>query len=340
MPGVMTKPDTLAPGATKARQLWLDVLEERRHPTALGYYCTRQPDDDERSKGITTAQARAAENDFFSKTSPWSTSTHKDRFGTDNLVANLSRLLSKIIDDSCVSIFHPHQCPIFLLASTIYRLPKLQKEVTTQLDRCTGELREIPPAVTSDPASYVLTLVTEFCNDIALHVKGGEARAADLVQNNRKTYATFKRDIRGSAPPFMPYPCAEEAGASFSECLRLDENDADDADMEDDDSGSAVRMQSCEFLYLDDVHKHIQLSLARELPNNVPYSSKISLIEGFQASWDMDTQKCFKGIYKAFETTLLSLVKTRFRRYDHLANHITCVSHLDEDHCCLRSPLE
>ena len=96
----MTKPDTLAPGATKARQLWLDVLEERRHPTALGYYCTRQPDDDERSKGITTAQARAAEKEFFSKTSPWKTSTHKDRFGTDNLVASLSKLLSKIIDES------------------------------------------------------------------------------------------------------------------------------------------------------------------------------------------------------------------------------------------------
>lgn len=96
----MTKPDTLPPGATKSRGLWLDVIEGRRHVTKLGYYCTRQPDDEERGRNITTSQARVAEKEFFSKNAPWATSTSQDRFGTDNLVASLSKLLAKIIDDS------------------------------------------------------------------------------------------------------------------------------------------------------------------------------------------------------------------------------------------------
>ncbi|THH00719.1 hypothetical protein EW026_g1860 [Hermanssonia centrifuga] len=89
--GVMTKPDTLPLGATKSRDLWLDVVEGRRFPLHHGYYCTRQPDDDERARGITAMQSRAAEKEFFAKTAPWSNSSHRHRFGIGNLVANLSK---------------------------------------------------------------------------------------------------------------------------------------------------------------------------------------------------------------------------------------------------------
>ena len=99
----MTKPDTIPAGATSMRENWLAVIEGRRHTTRLGYYCTRQPDDDERAHNITSQQARAAEKVFFSSTSPWTASTSKERFGTENLVASLSKLLAKIIDDSYVS---------------------------------------------------------------------------------------------------------------------------------------------------------------------------------------------------------------------------------------------
>ena len=98
----MTKPDTLPSGATKARDLWLDVIEGRRFPLKHGYYCTRQPDDDERSKGITNAQAREAEMAFFRDHIPWRSSTQKQRFGTSQLVTNLSKLLTQIIYDTQV----------------------------------------------------------------------------------------------------------------------------------------------------------------------------------------------------------------------------------------------
>ena len=98
--GVLTKPDMLTAGATKARDLWLEVLEGRRHPLYHGYYCTRQPDDDERSKGISAAEARTAEAAFFQATAPWASSTQRERFGTLNLVKSISKLLTQIIQES------------------------------------------------------------------------------------------------------------------------------------------------------------------------------------------------------------------------------------------------
>ncbi|KAF5339054.1 hypothetical protein D9758_014124 [Tetrapyrgos nigripes] len=99
--GVLTKPDMLGVGSTKALSLWLDVIEGRsRHQLTHGYYCTRQPDDAERSNPATAAKARETEIAFFRNTLPWSKSSHTDRFGTDNLTNNLSRLLVRIIDDS------------------------------------------------------------------------------------------------------------------------------------------------------------------------------------------------------------------------------------------------
>lgn len=98
----MTKPDTLTSGATKAREIWLEVIEGRRFPLRHGYYCTRQPDDDERTNGITADQARKAELDFFARTSPWNRTAQQQRFGTRNLITSLSKLLSQVIDDTYV----------------------------------------------------------------------------------------------------------------------------------------------------------------------------------------------------------------------------------------------
>ena len=66
---------------------------------------TRQPDDDERGQGISGERAREIEAEFFNTHSPWSTSTEPGRFGTRNLTATLSRLLTEIINESYVYHF-------------------------------------------------------------------------------------------------------------------------------------------------------------------------------------------------------------------------------------------
>lgn len=100
--GVLTKLDLLSAGSINARTLWLDVIEGRKHSLKHGYYCTRQPDDAERHKGITTAEARAAETEFFQNTEPWASSKQQRRFGTRDLVSALSKLLVQVISERYV----------------------------------------------------------------------------------------------------------------------------------------------------------------------------------------------------------------------------------------------
>lgn len=106
--GVMTKPDMLTAGSTKALELWLEVIEGRRHPLAHGYYCTRQPNDAERAQSISSVQARSNEAQFFCETSPWANSNHRSRFGIENLISTLGRQLVGIISEAYVA-------PIFSL---------------------------------------------------------------------------------------------------------------------------------------------------------------------------------------------------------------------------------
>ncbi|GBE86763.1 P-loop containing nucleoside triphosphate hydrolase protein [Sparassis latifolia] len=296
--GVLTKPDTLPQGATKSRELWLDVIEGRHHALTHGYYCTRQPDDEERNAGITTAKARAAEADFFAKTSPWCISTHQHRFGTPSLIKNLSKLLTQVIDDV---------------------LPKLQGEVSAQLSKCTTQLDRLPQQVNTEPSAFVLNLVTAFCTDVHAHVQGGPSTAS-LVQKNRAVYAQFKRSIRLTAPPFIPYPRAEEAEADSMKFLELDEEESSN-EMAVDDS-MAVQPK---YMYLNDVRQFIRQSITRELPNNVPYPAKVALIQAFQNQWDRHSQNCFDAVDTEFQRTLFHIIQTKFERYEHLKTRIQLV---------------
>jgi hypothetical protein len=98
MLGVLTKPDTLTSGATRQKEAWIDVIEGKKHVLKHGYYCTRQPEDSDRSRGITFDEARQVENAFFQQTLPWSKSIQIERFGTRNLTEKLSILLSEKIN--------------------------------------------------------------------------------------------------------------------------------------------------------------------------------------------------------------------------------------------------
>jgi hypothetical protein len=102
--GVITKPDILTAGSTLTRNLWLEVIEGKRHPLKHGYYCTRQPDDDERAKNITPSDARKSEAMFFVQNEPWKGSEYRSRFGAVNLVNMLSTLLVQIINESFVGL--------------------------------------------------------------------------------------------------------------------------------------------------------------------------------------------------------------------------------------------
>ncbi|KAH0580123.1 hypothetical protein H2248_002929 [Termitomyces sp. 'cryptogamus'] len=280
--GVMTKPDMLTSGSTKAREIWLDVIEGRRHPLVHGYYCTRQPDDVERADNITPETARAAEAKFFSSTTPWSTSKYENRFGTDHLISSLSKLLVGIINDT---------------------LPRIMAEAASKLEHCNQELAALPREIEGDPANYMLKLLTSFCDDIHRPVHNG-LDVNQLVHLNTETFKELKIAIRKSAPNFIPEVFHNDTGTSSASSVKVD------------------KLAEGPPFYLNDMLKHIQSSITRELPNNVPFSAKIDLIPKFQASWESAVETCFTAVRKHVQDMLEHQIRHTFHRYEHLEGHV------------------
>ncbi|KAK7040881.1 hypothetical protein VNI00_009477 [Paramarasmius palmivorus] len=266
--GVMTKPDMLGPGSRKALDLWVDVIEGRRHPLVHGYYCTRQPNDDERSKGVSPAQARSLEEHFFKETLPWSKSTHMQRFGTENLTSALSRLLIHVIDQS---------------------LPGIKEEATKQLSMFRDDLSGLPVPIEEEPATYVLNEVIAFSADFDRFVGGGSGQHAQLIQDSRRAFEGLKRAIRKTAPLFVPFTKEEENPVPV---------DFLDGDEEEETSSNSEGIT----INLSDMRKHIKKSITRELPNNVPRHGDLRrLMSVLNALWSLTVGLLRELVNKRFE---------------------------------------
>ncbi|KAK0496696.1 P-loop containing nucleoside triphosphate hydrolase protein [Armillaria luteobubalina] len=274
--GVLTKPDMLPEGSVKNRALWLDVVEGRRFPLKHGYYCTRHPDDADRSQGMTSEEARKAEMEFFSRTEPWNISIKPHYFGVKNLTAALSSLLIQVIQEA---------------------LPKIQLEATQELQTCRDELERLPEPIVGDPATYMLQLITALCDDVNLHVRGSP-QTTKMIQDNRAAFAK-------QAPNFVSSGKAKES-----------------VDDEESDEDRGVLTTSAPFT-VSDMRKHIQRSITRELPNNVPFDAKVALITSFQHSWPASVKSCFDDVRNTVLNTLLDCVDhERLGRYDLLTHHL------------------
>ncbi|KAJ6582935.1 P-loop containing nucleoside triphosphate hydrolase protein [Mycena vulgaris] len=293
--GVLTKPDMLSAGS-KVRDLWLDVIEGRKHVLHHGYYCTRQPDDDERNNNITPAQARRAEGGFFAKTAPWSTSTHKDRFGTDNLVSTLSTLLVQIIND---------------------RLPFIRQMANDRMEACRRELASLPDKIMGEPATHMLNLVTAFCTEIRQYVDGQSDMSA-LIHERNAAFATFKLAINNTQPRFV----ARVPGQPGTHTYPIN--------IDNEPTATATELIATQkSVFLTDIRLHIAKSITRELPGNIPFSSKKSLITAFQQSWLTSAAACFDSVKHAMLALLMRCIDEKFGRYELLQTRMkSCITDL------------
>ncbi|KAL0571650.1 hypothetical protein V5O48_010308 [Marasmius crinis-equi] len=281
--GVMTKPDMLGSGSLKAMELWTEVVEGRRHPLIHGYYVTRQLNDAERAKNTSPADARRLEESFFSNTQPWCKSKCADRFGTKNLSNALSALLMTVISDS---------------------LPGVKQEAEKQLGICKEDLSRLPPPIEEDPATYILNQVIAFASEFGQHVQGGSGDTATLIQSHRGAYEKFKISIRKTAPNFIPFT-DKESGNEWDEHLE---------DEEDKETHTSQKP-----LNLTGMRIHIEKSRTRELPYNVPFEAKVTLIKQFQERWHPSAVgECYRTVQSQTASVVMNLMQKRFQRHRRL----------------------
>ncbi|KAJ7593810.1 P-loop containing nucleoside triphosphate hydrolase protein [Mycena floridula] len=298
--GVLTKPDMLTSGQTKALEQWMDVIEGRRHPLAHGYYGTRQPNDVERAAiAISTDsnKGRAIEAQFFRETSPWCNARVKNRFGTAALIENLSKLLVKLIQDT---------------------LPTIRNTSSRLLEETERNLSQLPQpllATDEEPATCMLRLITGFADDIRQYVRGDNRlavssnqstfRPSKLIQENRVAYGILKTEIRKTAPNFVPWQDSELKKANKTYINSLEDGE-EDMLME----GDPVTLTA--------MRAHIKTSIARELINNVPFSAKVALIDAFQGLWNIIVAQCLETVKNVLNAVLTERIDGIFGAYEAL----------------------
>lgn len=197
--GVLTKPDMLPPGSIESVERWLATIEGRRHALHHGYYCTRQPDELQRSKNMTHSQASDMETTFFRETSPWRNCSVTERLGIANMIPNLSRLLVHLINERCVQ--EVSRYPSLFSCDAYSSIPRIRYETMDQLALCRQALSTIPKPIAST-AVLMSTLINSFSNDVQTHFHGEPP--SDFIVCNRKAYAGFKNAILSTAPNFVP----------------------------------------------------------------------------------------------------------------------------------------
>jgi hypothetical protein len=66
---VLTKPDRIPTGEEPN---WLPFIRNEKETLENNWYCVKQPSSSDMKLGITWAQARRREEEFFAMTPPWS----------------------------------------------------------------------------------------------------------------------------------------------------------------------------------------------------------------------------------------------------------------------------
>ncbi|EKM56235.1 uncharacterized protein PHACADRAFT_207519 [Phanerochaete carnosa HHB-10118-sp] len=171
-------------------------------------------------------------------------------------------------------------------------LPKLRREAKESLDTVRERLSALPPPPSDNPASELLRMITSFCDKVQSLIRGAESHER-LIQKCRPAYKTFKRDIRRTAPQFKPYD------SSLPHARRNYESSIDSESELDEHESDAM-----------------PISLARQLPYNVPFSAKVALIEKVFESWEDHCDTCFTTVYEATTDELYDLVQRHFGTFE------------------------
>ena len=114
--------------------------------------------------------------------------------------------------------------------------------------------------LTTEPAAFVLNLVTAFCAEVKLHVAGSPDHAC-LVQTNKEAFEDFMRTVQCTSPLFIPFQRGNNAlprvpaGTAYSDD---DNKGLDEAERSTDSDAMSDIDIDPKALYLEDLRERIE----------------------------------------------------------------------------------
>lgn len=243
--GVLTKPDRIPLGEEES---WLQLIRNETEPLINNWFCVKQPSSHTLAQGITWAEARQQESEFFSSTKPWChLDSHYEKFlRTTNLTERLSVILTELISKRCVM-----GGISFILSTNLYRLPEIQEELCNIVMGVEQELKKLPSEPPGDPVAAVLQVLECFKMDLAKRLEGTPDEDG-VIQRVRTRATAFKHAIHRTIPSFVPWERkkADQHPIPFS-LVSFAEDDGDDGRLPSNSN----------HIYLDEVMRRAQKSV-------------------------------------------------------------------------------
>ncbi|KAJ7617206.1 P-loop containing nucleoside triphosphate hydrolase protein [Roridomyces roridus] len=299
--GVLTKPDRIPRGE---EENWLPLIRNEQEPLENNWYCVKQPSSQDLKQGITWEGARARENDFFTMTQPWCDidPMYQKYLRTSNLVERLSKILSDLISK---------------------RLPQIQIELETAVQKARDSLKQLPKPPSDDPVAEVAALLHGFVTELDKLIEG-IPRAEELLQVIRPAQERFRREIRNTAPDFRPFDQSDSDQSTFSDPGFLSNEDG--IVLEE------VEVPSLEPpIYINQVMDRAVAARTRELPGHYPFVVQKSFIQEFKAKWQAPATILCRFVHNALSRHVKALISDHFAHFGQgaLAQRVTI---LVQDH--------
>ncbi|KAG5642230.1 hypothetical protein DXG03_003375 [Asterophora parasitica] len=276
--GVLTKPDRIPPGE---EHNWVSLIRNEKESLDNGWYCVKQPGSDQINKGMTWAQARKSEDEFFHSTPAWSELdlVYHKYMRTGNLVDRLSSILSDLISK---------------------RLPEIQEKIEKTIINSRGALNCLPTAPSTDPQNEIASLLHGFVRNLARHVDG--VPEDGLLQDIRPAQEAFRRAVRDTAPRFQPFEKRHHRKRIGRAKFLSNEEGHDEFTSSD----------GKEPIYIDEVFARANRARTRELPGNYPFVVQETYVKSFVKEWHSPAHILCRSVYHTLGEHVQRLIQVHF----------------------------
>ena len=101
-----------------------------------------------------------------------------------------------IAKSSYTDVFHAHY--------VFSRLPQIRAQILRKIDEIEQELDSLPRDLTDNPVNEVLRFIGSFQRKVRVEIDG-TIYPEGLIQKIKAHLAEFRRELRGTAPRFVPF---------------------------------------------------------------------------------------------------------------------------------------
>ena len=88
-------------------------------------------------------------------------------------------------------------------------IPQISADIRRRRDETLEALSRLPPSITANPFGEALRLIADFQRAVQKEVDGTTSEHG-LIQKIRVHEQQFRRDLRGTAPLFVPFNSTDE----------------------------------------------------------------------------------------------------------------------------------